>query len=131
MDHLLRGHAVAGGSGRGGDAGPGHRLLHRDGDNVPAQARSSSAALAAVGLRPLTPAGTYFIIADTAAFPFPDDFAFCRWLTSAIGVAAIPPGAFYSEPHRHLARYLARFCFCKTDETLDAAAKRLSVISIQ
>lgn len=86
------------------------------------------AALAAAGLRPLTPAGAYFIIADTSVFSFPDDFAFCRWLTSEIGVAAIPPGAFYSEPHRHLARHLARFCFCKTDETLDAAARRLAAI---
>ncbi len=82
--------------------------------------------LAAAGLDPLLPEGSYFIIADVSAFSFPDDDAFCRWLTAEVGVAAIPPSAFYSPSHKHLARHLARFCFCKTDETLDAAAQRLA-----
>ncbi len=84
-----------------------------------------AAILAAARLSPLTPQGTYFIVADTSAYDFPSDDAFCRWLTTAIGVAAIPPGAFYSEAHRPLASHLARFCFCKTDATLTAAAERL------
>lgn len=85
-----------------------------------------TALLAAAHLPPLTPAGTYFVIADASAYSFPSDDAFCRWLTTAIGVAAIPPSAFYSPPHKHLAHHLARFCFCKTDATLDAAGERLA-----
>ena len=79
-------------------------------------------------LKPLVPQGTYFIEADTSALAgeFADDAAVCRYLTTEIGVAAIPPGAFYSEPHKHLAKDHARFCFCKEDATLDAAAERLA-----
>ncbi len=85
--------------------------------------------LAQARLRPLIPAATYFIMADTSAFGFADDEQFCRWLTTTVGVAAIPPGTFYSPPHRHLARHLARFCFCKKDETLQTVAERLRVLA--
>jgi aspartate/methionine/tyrosine aminotransferase len=54
---------------------------------------------------------------------FPDDVSFCRYLTAEVGVAAIPPSAFYAETAR--APLLARFCFAKRDETLRAAAERL------
>ena len=84
------------------------------------------AALGAAGLRSLPVEGTYFTIADTAAAGLPDDFAFCRWLTREVKVAAIPPSAFYSDAHRHHARHLARFAFCKTDAVLDEAARRLA-----
>lgn len=85
-----------------------------------------AAILAAARLAPLLPQGTYFIVADTSTYDFPSDDAFCRWLTATVGVAAIPPGAFYSQAHKPLARHLARFCFCKTDATLDSAAERLA-----
>ena len=43
-------------------------------------------------------------------------------LTREAGVVAIPVSAFYEkDPPRNL----VRFCFCKRDETLDAAAERL------
>jgi N-succinyldiaminopimelate aminotransferase len=83
-------------------------------------------ALRAAGLRPFVPDGTYFVVADTSALGFEDDVSFCRHLTTEVGVAAIPPSAFYSAEHRHLARHHARFCFCKSDETLELAAKRLA-----
>ena len=84
--------------------------------------------LAGTPLVPFTPQGTYFIVADTSALAggFADDVEVCRYLTTEAGVAAIPPGAFYSEPHRHLAKDHARFCFCKEDATLDAVAERLA-----
>jgi aspartate/methionine/tyrosine aminotransferase len=88
-------------------------------------------ALAAAGLRPMTPDGSYFIVVDTSTLPVPEqpgvrrDVAVCRWLTREIGVAAIPPSPFYSEPHRHLTDNLARFTFCKTDDLLEEAARRL------
>ncbi|MFO7632569.1 MAG: aminotransferase class I/II-fold pyridoxal phosphate-dependent enzyme [Caldilinea sp.] len=87
--------------------------------------------LDAAGLTPMAPDGSYFIIVDTASLDAPvkpgerRDIAVCRWLTQEIGVAAIPPSPFYSEPHQHLTDNLARFTFCKTDEMLDEAARRL------
>lgn len=83
------------------------------------------ATLQAVGLSPLVPRGTYFVMADISATGFDDDVAFCRYLTEEAGVAAIPPSAFYAAEHRALARHLLRFCFCKRDETLAAADERL------
>jgi len=81
-------------------------------------------ALAAAGLPVLPVQGAYFLMADFTALGFPDDVSFCRFLTREIGVAAIPPSAFYSDPAR--APLLARFCFAKKPETLQAAALRLA-----
>ncbi len=72
------------------------------------------------------PAGTYFIMAGIEPLGFDDDVAFCRYLTSEIGVAAIPPSAFYSDEHKALGKGYARFAFCKKPETLQRAAERLS-----
>jgi aspartate/methionine/tyrosine aminotransferase len=82
-----------------------------------------AAALAEAGLKTLPVQGAYFLLADVRGMGFPDDVSFCRYLTSEIGVAAIPPSAFYADPVR--APLLARFCFAKREETLRAAALRL------
>ncbi len=71
------------------------------------------------------PEGTYFILADCGSWGFANDADFCRYLTTEVGVGAIPPSAFYSEDHKALARTLVRFCFCKTDEILSQAAEKL------
>lgn len=84
--------------------------------------------LHAAGLRVSVPDGTYFIMADISALGHGDDVAFCRWLTTEIGVAAIPPSAFYTNEHKHLARHYARFAFCKKMGTLEQAAERLQKI---
>jgi len=87
-----------------------------------------------VGLTPMTPDGSYFIIVDTTSLAAPvgpgerRDVAICRWLTKEVGVAAIPPSPFYSEPHQELTDNLARFTFCKTDDMLEEAARRLAKI---
>jgi len=84
-----------------------------------------------VGLRPITPDGSYFILVHTGHLDVPPepgyrrDYSVSRWFTRAIGVAAIPPSPFYSAEHADLTDNLARFCFCKTDEMLDEAAVRL------
>ena len=44
-------------------------------------------------------------------------------LVRPLGVAAIPPSAFYADPRQ--APMLARFCFAKRAETIEAAAERL------
>jgi methionine aminotransferase len=67
--------------------------------------------------------GTYFQCVDYSAIsPMPEaDFA--KWLTSEIGVAAIPVSAFYHAPHES---GIVRFCFAKKESTLDEALARLA-----
>ena len=69
------------------------------------------------------PSGAYYIMTDISRFGFPDDVAFARHLVTEIGVAAVPGSSFYRDPA--LGRTKLRFCFCKKDETLHAAAERL------
>jgi len=81
-----------------------------------------------MGLTVSMPGGTYFIMADFTPLGIAgvnDDVGFCRWLIETLGVAAIPPTAFYSDAHKHLGRNWVRFAFCKKMETLEAAAARL------
>lgn len=80
-------------------------------------------ALQDAGLPPITPAGTYFVMVDISNVGFPDDVAFCRYLTTEIGVAAIPPSAFFHHPAD--GAQLARFTFCKSQPVLAEAAARL------
>jgi aspartate/methionine/tyrosine aminotransferase len=87
-------------------------------------------ALNDVGLTPVRPDGSYFIIVATGHLPVsvPEgtrrDFAVARWFTTDVGVTAIPPSPFYSAKDQYLTDNLARFCFCKTDEMLDEAVRR-------
>lgn len=67
--------------------------------------------------------GTYFQCVDYSALSDLPEAAFAQWLTSEIGVAAIPVSAFYSQPHES---GVVRFCFAKKDETLRLALERLS-----
>jgi aspartate/methionine/tyrosine aminotransferase len=81
-------------------------------------------ALEKIGFRVFRPAGTYFILADhTPISAGRSDVEFCRWLTTEVGVATIPPSVFYAEPSR--GRSLVRFAFCKREQTLGAAIERL------
>ncbi len=84
-------------------------------------------ALESIGFSLRRPQGSYFIYADHTAVSKPcglaDDIAFCKWLTANIGVAAIPPTAFYYNTAH--GQPLVRFAFCKKDETLHAAIERL------
>ena len=79
--------------------------------------------LRSAGLSPWVPEGAYFICADVTRFGHPTDDAFCRWLTTEVGVAAIPLSAFYARPGGD--PQVARFAFCKTDAVFDEAARRL------
>lgn len=80
-------------------------------------------ALNSAGLTPIAPSGTYFIMVDISHLGFANDVAFCRYLTTEVGVAAIPPSAFYHNPADGAG--LARFAFCKEEKTLAEAANRL------
>ncbi|WP_322821608.1 aminotransferase class I/II-fold pyridoxal phosphate-dependent enzyme [Chloroflexus sp.] len=79
--------------------------------------------LVSVGLPVLPTEGSYFLMADITPTGFHDDVTFCRYLTQEVGVAAIPPSAFYARQHD--LPLLARFCFAKRPETLRAAQQRL------
>ena len=67
-------------------------------------------------------AGSYFQCVDYSRISALPDQAFCEWLTTEVGVAAIPLSAFYTQAPE---RPLARFCFAKTEATLDEALRRL------
>jgi N-succinyldiaminopimelate aminotransferase len=78
------------------------------------------AGLEAAGLRPITPAGTYFVNARVDG----DGIAFCRELPERAGVVAIPTAVFYDDPEA--GRSLVRFAFCKRTDVIDEAAARLA-----
>jgi aspartate/methionine/tyrosine aminotransferase len=81
-------------------------------------------ALDRAGLKPIRPQGTFFVMSDISDLGFATDVEFARYMTAEVGVACIPPSAFYHDPAS--APMLARWCFAKTDETLDAASERLA-----
>jgi methionine aminotransferase len=66
--------------------------------------------------------GTYFQCVDISAVSDLGETEFCKWLTSEVGVAAIPLSAFYGNGFD---QRVVRFCFAKKDETLNAALQRL------
>jgi methionine aminotransferase len=74
-------------------------------------------------LRVLPSRGSYFQCVDYSAVSDLPEAEFCRWLTTEIGVAAIPLAAFYQGGFE---QRIARFCFAKKDETLELALTRLA-----
>ena len=70
--------------------------------------------------------GAYFQVADYSALSDRDDLAFCEWLAREGSVAAIPISAFYETPAAE--QRLIRFCFAKSDATLEQAAAHLRVL---
>jgi aminotransferase len=79
--------------------------------------------LAEVGFRCFQPRGAYYIMTDISAFGYPNDVAFTEYLVREIGVAVVPGSSFYRDPQDGAQQ--VRFAFCKRDETLDEAARRL------
>ena len=74
--------------------------------------------------------GTYFIMADhtplSAKLGLADDVQLCRHLTQHVGVAAIPPSAFYA--NKALGRPFVRFAYCKQEATIALAIQRLATV---
>ena len=81
------------------------------------------AGLAGSKFRLLPSEGSFFQVVDYSAISSLPEADFCRWLTTEIGVAAIPLSAFYDDGRN---QGLARFCYAKKDETLNAALGRLA-----
>jgi N-succinyldiaminopimelate aminotransferase len=82
--------------------------------------------LRAAGIRADAPQGSFFIMGDFSQVFAGDDVAFTKHLISEIGVACIPPSAFFSESHKNITRQHVRFAFCKNDEVLTQAVERLA-----
>jgi aminotransferase len=57
----------------------------------------------------------------------PNDDQFARWMVKEIGVASVPGSSFYLNPAD--GRMQVRFCFCKKEETLAAAAEKLKKLN--
>jgi N-succinyldiaminopimelate aminotransferase len=80
-------------------------------------------ALEDVGLEISRPSGTYFVIADVAPLGATDALEFARELPVRAGVAGVPVSVFHDD--KDAARTLLRFAFCKRDEVLVEASRRL------
>ena len=81
-----------------------------------------------LGFTSSRPEGLYYTMAEYANLGIPqaswDSQRFAHWLTTEIGVAAVPGTSFYSLPG--YGTRSIRFAFAKKLETLSAAAERLA-----
>ncbi|XP_036607062.1 kynurenine--oxoglutarate transaminase 1 isoform X2 [Trichosurus vulpecula] len=92
--------------------------------------------LQTIGLRPIVPQGTYFLMLDISTFkkkmphlPGSEgeayDSRFVKWMIKNKGLVAIPVSVFYGpEQKKHFDHYI-RFCFIKNDSTLQAMDEKL------
>jgi N-succinyldiaminopimelate aminotransferase len=109
-------------------------------ESLQAKRDKLGSALAELGFEVHDSLGTYFLCADPRPLGYDDSTAFCAQLPERAGVAAIPMSAF-CEPagaggpatsgtaeHADAWNHLVRFAFCKRDETLDEAIRRLAVL---
>jgi methionine transaminase len=80
------------------------------------------AGLASTKFKILPSTGSYFQCVDISDVSDLSEADFCKWLTTEIGVAAIPLSAFYGN---NFDQRIVRFCFAKKDETLNLALEKL------
>jgi N-succinyldiaminopimelate aminotransferase len=86
-------------------------------------------ALSELGFDVHDSSGTYFLCADPRPLGYHDSTQFCAELPERAGVAAIPMSAFCGPGAHDAWNHLVRFAFCKRDDTLDEAIRRLAVLS--
>jgi len=79
--------------------------------------------LTEAGFRCFLPRGAYYVMTDISGFGFANDIEFTKYMVEEIGVAVVPGSSFYNNARDGAQQ--VRFAFCKRDETLDEAAKRL------
>ncbi|KAL4506698.1 hypothetical protein ABPG72_000269 [Tetrahymena utriculariae] len=86
------------------------------------------------------PEGGFFVICDISQVEvdpkyfvdektgekYTKDYAFSIWLCKEKGVTAIPCSVFYPPEYQYLGQNLVRFAFCKTEDTILEAGKRLN-----
>lgn len=79
-------------------------------------------ALERAGLTPMTPRGSYYVLADVSRVPGADSKEKAMFILRHSGVASVPGSAFHLTDD---GRNLVRFCFAKTDDELQQACERL------
>ncbi|KAL1505684.1 hypothetical protein ABEB36_005190 [Hypothenemus hampei] len=82
------------------------------------------------GFKAIVPEGGYFILADwtplesrvdlNSETDVYKDYRFTKWMTKNVGLQGIPPTAFYSKEHKHLAEGFVRYCFIKVYDNFKA-----------
>jgi len=82
--------------------------------------------LRSVGLEATVPRAGYFVVADAAPLGCTDSLDWCRRLPHRAGVVAIPVQVFAADPDP--VRTLVRFAFCKRDDVLAEAVRRLGAL---
>ncbi|OCB57840.1 aminotransferase [Mycobacterium malmoense] len=103
-------------------------------DSLRARRDRLAAGLFDIGFEVHDSAGTYFLCADPRPLGYDDSTAFCAALPEKAGVAAIPlspfcdPAAEHASAQAKVWNHLVRFTFCKRDDTLDEAIRRLAVL---
>ncbi len=81
------------------------------------------AGLGELGLDPVRPEGTYFVLSDVGSLGWADGMEFCLALPERAGVVAIPAQAFYDDVDA--GRHLVRWAFCKDTSLLERALDQL------
>ena len=76
------------------------------------------------GFKAYVPRGAYYVMTDVSGFGYENDLAFAKHLVADVGVATVPGSSFYRDPKDGSQQ--VRFAFCKKDETLREAGKRLA-----
>ncbi|ORB75480.1 aminotransferase [Mycobacterium scrofulaceum] len=103
-------------------------------DSLRARRDRLAAGLSDIGFEVHDSAGTYFLCADPRPLGYDDSTAFCAALPEKAGVAAIPlspfcdPAAEHASAQAQVWNHLVRFTFCKREDTLDEAIRRLAVL---
>jgi N-succinyldiaminopimelate aminotransferase len=95
-------------------------------DSLQAKRDRLAAGLADAGFAVHPSAGTYFVCVDVRPLGFTDGAELCWALPERIGVAAVPVQGFTDHPEQW--QHLVRFAFCKRDDVLDEAIRRLSTL---
>ncbi|HEU5305084.1 MAG TPA: aminotransferase class I/II-fold pyridoxal phosphate-dependent enzyme [Gemmatimonadales bacterium] len=85
------------------------------------------------GFACVPPEGAYYILTDFSGIPLPGkappmtDTEFAVWLSREVGVTPVPGSSFFRDGGG--GRSMVRFVFCKTDDILLEAARRLGALS--
>ncbi len=88
-------------------------------------------ALNNTNLQPIKPHGAYYIMTNCNEYMGQNDLQnsldLALHLIKNVGIATVPGSSFYADPKE--GQFQTRFCFCKKEETLKAAAMNLKDIS--
>jgi N-succinyldiaminopimelate aminotransferase len=84
--------------------------------------------LAAAGLEPRVPEGTYFATTDVSHLGWAEGRELCLALPERAGVVAIPAQGFYDDAEA--GRQLVRWAFCKQPEVIAEGVRRLGAADL-